>query len=740
MATRKLVVEVVGDASQLERTFKRAGSATATFGRDVSKAERSVGLATRGAIAGSGAFHHLGRSLAFASGGYLAFAGAADLIRSSISSAEALEKAQRGLDASIARTGGNVEKLKTRYEAVAQAARRFGVDEATALTSLNRATLLTGSAAEAQRAYQEALVISKATGKDFNSVLTATAKGQEGLVGSLRRFGILVDKSTSGQAQYAKIMQRWGDQARANTSTGDVFNATLHDSEEIIGMALLPTLNRYLGELGDWLDRMNRSGRLQKDVNHIVKEAAGIFSDFGHIVKIAAGAVHQIDKLTGGFAQTLEVLVGLRLVSMISGWVGGLGTLAGAWRGVAVAAGEAAAAEGIAAGGAAPGVAGRVLQYTGGVVPVPTPTPMPGGGGVVSTLGKFGGLIARGFTLGDAGAEVHPMTTKVVDGYVWWGTTWAGKTYWTRGKYVGYDIPGVSSGGPRIPGSVIPSAFPTRAASGTGGGSGFLAGQKPIAQWAGYQLSIVEQFAQAQAALTRGTTDDVAAAKRVIARVKRVMNNGHLHGAALIQALNVEAAALSTIWSAEDAAAQKRAADAQAAKERIQAQIQDSIDPLRLEVQLSKAQAQGRPLVRILRQLRQAAQKALASGKLSLEQQKEAWDQIASLNDQLANSTAQAARQWHQINTRRITAGLHLTEQQRRELRARLAQVGPGGTVGASGPGAYGYRIGRDGHAIVEVHHTTQLDGRVVEHTVTRHQQRRRRRNSSQRRGPNAGN
>jgi hypothetical protein len=130
--------------------------------------------------------------------GFIAASLAAAGIVSSIKDAENLARAQESLSVAIEHTGGDLGKLRPQYTATAKAAAQFGVDQIEATTGLARATVLTGNAAAAQRAYQEALVISKATGKDFNIVLTAAAKGQAGITTSLRRYGILVDVDQHG--------------------------------------------------------------------------------------------------------------------------------------------------------------------------------------------------------------------------------------------------------------------------------------------------------------------------------------------------------------------------------------------------------------------------------------------------------------------------------------------------------------------------------------------------------------
>jgi hypothetical protein len=62
---REVVVKVVVDASQVDRGFQRASHTTKKF-------EKYMSHLTRGVLSGSGAFQHLGRSLAFASGGFVA--------------------------------------------------------------------------------------------------------------------------------------------------------------------------------------------------------------------------------------------------------------------------------------------------------------------------------------------------------------------------------------------------------------------------------------------------------------------------------------------------------------------------------------------------------------------------------------------------------------------------------------------------------------------------------------------
>jgi hypothetical protein len=122
-----------------------------------------------------------------------------------------------------------------------------------------------------------------------------------------------------------------------------------------------------------------------------------------------------------------------------------------------------------------------------------------------------------------------------------------------------------------------------------------------------------------------------------------------------------------------------------------------------------------------------------------LQQQKEAYDQITQLNQEIADATKKAAKSvlgdFKELNTAKIADKVTgLTAAQRAQLRAALSQIGPHHTVPRSGVGAEGYQIGDNGRPV-----NVYLDGKKISKNTTRHQQRHRRRNTHQRRGPNAG-
>ena len=712
-------------------------------GKGAQTAERDLNKMTRGVLAGSGALSGLGRSLAFSSSGFIAASLGAAGVVSSIKDAEDLARDQASLSVAIAHTGGNLATLQPRYEATAKAAAQFGVTEIEATTGLARATVLTGDAAAAQRAYQEALVISKATGRDFNSVLIATSKGQEGITTSLRRYGILVNSTSSGTEQFTQVMKRFGGQAAANTTATEKLHAAFTNALTTIGDQLLPTFERLSGSLADWLTKMNESGKLQKDVAGGMKLIGDVASPLVGTIKDLAGAIGDLNKAWKGFNNLGNSL--------------GLGGL---------------------------GIPGPLDLLKGGLQNI---TPLHG---VTSFIQSF------------RSPPPPPVTTTL--------------QYQQRLGITQQDLLG-------SPPPSMSTMFGTA---------------QPLKQfWKTFQLTLKQQIAVAQAALTKSNQDDIAAAKQQIVRIKTLLSEGRLHGPALLMALQMEANDLATIWNAEAAAAQKRAAAAQAAKQKIITQIQNAIDPINLQIAFAKADALGGNTTAVLRKQLAAAYKGLAQAiangnkqlilqayqqiksikdaiktalttatstftvpaKLALDIARDqalgkgitddlkeerralykwiashrkniqgvtdAYNQIAAINSQLNSDVVNAYGMFKKASVKALTENLGLTADQRRRLEERLSQRGPGGTTPGEGTGAAGYVIdpltGRPVHAghhsrnrrlqgsggvggggapvihnVIDL--TVNISGKRVEASVTENQQRRRRHNPTQTRGPNA--
>ena len=522
--------------------------------------------------------------------------------------------------------------------------------------------------------------MARGRGISLTAASNALAKAAAGSFSALRRLNIIVPKGATEMEALAFVQQKYAGQAEAGATSSDHFTTSLTNAGEVIGTSLLPTFNRLAAEFSNYITRLEESGRLQRDAN----EAVTLLGDAFHTL---GGAIKVVDEATGGFAHTLEILIALELGSKILGWAGALRVLAGEWGLVGAAATKAGIAQAAAAteGGAAAGAEGAAggAAGAGGI----------GGLFAGGLLGQVAGSRVRGFfasraaasEIGSAGLEgeaaagvsatgVGALAVAAVAATAGLATlarklndaAGGGKT----GDSIISGVEGVLTGGlfgnhnAGILGEVLnrgslfrqflsptpppPVNTPQQNEAGLGISTQQLFGQTPSgANFGGltpmqrYWKTWVEGFKLTQAALmatlTKGNADDLAVARQIVAKVKNQINEGVLSGPALTQALQAEASALSTIWAAEAAAAQKRAAEAAAAKQKIITQIQNAIDPIKLEVALSKAQSLGQSTIPELKNLLAAAYKGLAEAIAhnNKKLEKQAYDQITSLKGQI---------------------------------------------------------------------------------------------------------
>lgn len=310
---RKVSVEIVGDASSLERSFRSASKSTQNF-------ERGLGRGARGAVAASVSFRGLGRSIAYASSAFVGVYGFTSAIRNSITEAENSVKAHASLAAALKQIGKTTDTALPSVNRWAQSQARFGVSANDAIKGLSRLVIITGSVSKAMRGYTAALEISKATGKSLQAVQLAVAKALNGQTTALARYIGKIPKGTSSQELLNMVMRKFGGQAAANTDAVDKFHAAIVNLETAVGGALHPTIEKIADQLTRWLENSRNQVRVQRDVTRAVHDLVAILKD-------AKGVIEGVDKVTGSFKHTLELLVGLKIASGIAGLAGSFGLL-----------------------------------------------------------------------------------------------------------------------------------------------------------------------------------------------------------------------------------------------------------------------------------------------------------------------------------------------------------------------------------------------------------------------------
>ncbi len=654
-------------------------------------AERDLGKLTRGALAGSGVISSLGRSLAFASGGFIAVAGTATLLHNAIADALSYAATERQVTAQLKTSGKIFEDYKGQIEASLTAESRLsGFTRQDLLQSFGYLVRVSGNVQ--QSLHLDAVAADVARGRHIalSSASLALAKALGGSDTALRRLGIIIPKNLKGLDALQYVAKKFAGQAEAGATSADHLHASLTTASEVIGTAVLPTFNRLVTEFSDWVTKMEASGRLQRDANEAFSLAGDIFHTLGDAIKV-------VDSVTGSFKHTLELLIALELSKVAAGWIVGLTKLAEAWGLVGASATTAGAAQAAALGtgeasalaGAGAGAAGsaalrsRVGQFTGTMVPAAAEAEVAGIGAAAATsTAEVAGL--RAGLLGLSALEIAPIVLPIVlllqdksirgnlasqiqdirhpsaggigDFFksglqnavsILQHTGIAAPAYLNQPAKQPYVSPFETTG--QFQAAGLPVGTTTQLFGPPPSTSGLFGGIKPMQQfWKKFALSFSQQLAQANAALTKGTADDVAEAQKEVEQLKTLINNQQVKGPALLQALALEAQALGVIWSAEQAAAQKRAADAQAAKQKIITDIQNAIDPIKLEVALSKAQAFGQTTVPALKALLKAAYaglaKAISSGNEDLV--KQAYDQITSLKQAIKDAQKQVTKQF----------------------------------------------------------------------------------------------
>jgi hypothetical protein len=349
---RKITVEVVGDTSSFEKSLKRSARATTKFEHDLSKMGRGV-------AAGSGLFHGLGRSIAFASGGFIAFESATAFLRKSVDAAREAEVAQRSLAAQMKASGESFKNNRELIERASVSYAKFGFDNeevVQAITVLDRAT---GNVAQSLGLIPLAADLARAKGLDLAAAGTVIAKVFGGQETALRRAVPGLEKSAHGYDLIREAQRKLAGQAAANTTQAERFQAALHNTQEIIGTALLPVLNKYLGQLTKWLSNAENQKKLQQDMTAIAGALATAFDllatsigkvtgawdklpDFGK----KQGLLEMLDKLPGrGGRRGLLEMLGLRGGRGKIGDFGKDGLIAGTAAGGDFAAGLAKGAE-----------------------------------------------------------------------------------------------------------------------------------------------------------------------------------------------------------------------------------------------------------------------------------------------------------------------------------------------------------------------------------------------------------
>jgi hypothetical protein len=193
--------------------------------------------------------------LAFAAAGVAAAGYATKLAVDGVKAAIEDEQAQLRLaNALKAATGATDAQVKATEDMILQTSLATGVADDALRPALQRLAVSTKDTVEAQKLLTLALDISKASGKDLETVANALGRAQDGNVISLGRLGLGLSKAELATLSFteiqAKLSNLYGGAAAANAETFqgkiDRLKVGFDEAKESLGFALLPTVERFI--------------------------------------------------------------------------------------------------------------------------------------------------------------------------------------------------------------------------------------------------------------------------------------------------------------------------------------------------------------------------------------------------------------------------------------------------------------------------------------------------------------
>jgi hypothetical protein len=301
---RDLIVRLVADTSNLERSLKKAGAGLTLFSR------RAEGLSKTG----SSAFGGFGKSLAIATGGFVALHEGSKFFEDSIRAATDAAVANRALAAQMKANGEQFAANKDLVDRATLSVAKFGFtseDATHALTVLDRGT---GNISKSVQLLGLTANLARARNIDFAASAGIVAKVFGGQETALRRAVPGLSKTAHGTDLLREAQRKLAGQAAAGTTPQEKFAAALHDTEVNLGTLLLPTVNRYLESLSKFLDRTNKSKDAQGKMKLGVDTATTSVSLAGRAVGLFArglGTAMQASASAGATAEKMAEAFGL---------------------------------------------------------------------------------------------------------------------------------------------------------------------------------------------------------------------------------------------------------------------------------------------------------------------------------------------------------------------------------------------------------------------------------------------
>lgn len=258
---------MANDSIVIEVEFEDGSKGFATFKKTVEKQAEPLGEST-GKLIGNGIILGLKTAAAAIAAATVA---AIAVVPKAIREATETENAINRLNIALASAGQFSDQASARLQAFSkELASSTGLASDAVIETIAQIQNLTKLAPDGlERVTRATADLAAALKIDLESAGQLVARALEGNVGALRRYGLVVEKSTTDSERFANVLKAiettFGGQAIANATTftgalnrlGEAFNDVLEEIGNLIIKS--PTLRNLLVELGNALVRVSQS-------------------------------------------------------------------------------------------------------------------------------------------------------------------------------------------------------------------------------------------------------------------------------------------------------------------------------------------------------------------------------------------------------------------------------------------------------------------------------------------------
>ncbi|MFA7218479.1 MAG: phage tail tape measure protein [Dehalococcoidales bacterium] len=291
MADEGIKVKIGGDSSELQRELQNGSKSAEQFSKDVQAAAKVSAAAGAAILAGLGMAV---RASALETANIVKLKVAMDNVGLSYEKSEA--------------------KLESWIDSMQQATSYADDEQREALSNL---VALTGDLTEAQELLTVGMDLARWKSLDLKTATDLLAKVYAGDMGTLKRYGIILDENTSSTAALAKIQELAAGQAEAygETTAGqmDLIKNNLGDLGEAIGAVLEDDVNDAIKNINEIIQSIkNWTNENPELTSTLVKVAGGM----GSVLLVGGSLIIVLPKLVKAINATRNAMIALKAITI----------------------------------------------------------------------------------------------------------------------------------------------------------------------------------------------------------------------------------------------------------------------------------------------------------------------------------------------------------------------------------------------------------------------------------------